>query len=210
MTTSPPPGERIFQRLDACKAYPYTAKEYALRLCWKVVQGTVFRFSPTRAYGWRRFLLRCFGATMQANTGVRPTTRIFHPWLLTVEERSILGDGVVVYNLGPVRIGRHTVISQDVYLCAGTHDYTRADLPLLRTGISIGGGVWIAAQAFICPGVKIGDNAVIGARAVVTGDLPAGMVAAGNPARVIKARTMIDDAGAPAPLLSTSAPGGST
>ena len=77
----------------------------------------------------------------------------------------------------------------DVYL-AGTHDYTKTELPLLRERVRIGHGVWIAAQAFIGPAVSIGDNSVIGARAVVVSDIPAGVVAAGNPARVIKPRTM--------------------
>lgn len=95
-----------------------------------------------------------------------------------------------LYNLGPVTIGCHSVICQGTYVCAGTHDYTRADLPLLRPPIHIGSGVWIAAQAFIGPGVTVGDNSVIGARSVVTGDIPPGVVAAGNPAQIRKPRTM--------------------
>jgi acetyltransferase-like isoleucine patch superfamily enzyme len=54
--------------------------------------------------------------------------------------------------------------------------------------------VWIAAQCFIGPGVTIHDNAMVGARAVVSTDLPAGMVAAGNPARVVKRRIMKPEA----------------
>jgi putative colanic acid biosynthesis acetyltransferase WcaF len=54
----------------------------------------------------------------------------------------------------------------------------------------IGSGVWVAAQAFIGPGTTVGDNCVIGARAVVTSDIAEGLVAAGNPARVIKHRSM--------------------
>ncbi len=105
---------------------------------------------------------------------------------------SMLGDDVQVYNLGEVFVGRHTIVSQGAFLCAGTHDYTRPDLPLLKLPIRLGDGVWIAAQAFIGPGVSIGDNSVIGARAVVVSDVPAGVVAAGNPCRVIKAREMVD------------------
>jgi acetyltransferase-like isoleucine patch superfamily enzyme len=97
---------------------------------------------------------------------------------------------VTIYNLGPVKIGDHSVISQDAYLCAGTHDYTLPTLPLLRTPITIGHGVWIAAGAFIGPGVSIGDNSVIGARSVVMKDIPADVIAAGNPCRVIKPREM--------------------
>ena len=113
-----------------------------------------------------------------------------HPWLLTLGNNTFVSDDVTVYNLGPVTIGDQTVISQGSYLCAGTHDYTRPDLPLVRSPITIGSGVWICAQAFIGPGVTIGDNSVVGARAVVTRDVPPGVVVAGNPARVIKPREM--------------------
>src|SRR5581483_1455684 len=91
---------------------------------------------------------------------------------------------------GPISIGTHTAISQGVYLCAGTHDHTNPTMPLERQPIRIGSGVWIAAQAFIGPGVTIGDNSVIGARAVVMKDVPSGVVAAGNPCRGIKEREM--------------------
>jgi len=102
----------------------------------------------------------------------------------------MISDGATIYNLGPVTIGDHTVISQDVYVCAGTHDYTRSNLPLLRPPIAIGSGVWICAGAFIGPGVTISDNSIVGARAVVMKDVPPGVVVAGNPAKVVKARIM--------------------
>lgn len=176
-----------FQKLDQCAKRPYSLKEYARRALWLVVQATVYRFSPPRAERWRRFWLRCFGAKM-GRSGTRATATIVHPWLLEIGEKSMIGERVKVYNLGKVTVGDHTVISQDVTLCAGTHDYTDPALPLLRPQIRIGHGVWVCAEAFIGPGVTIGDNAVVGARAVVTRDVPAGMVVAGNPARVIKPR----------------------
>jgi putative colanic acid biosynthesis acetyltransferase WcaF len=179
--------------LDRSAPYPYPRRDYARRILWGVVQRTIFRFSLPRAYRWRRWLLRRFGATMGEHACVRPTTRVFHPWLLVMADRSMLSDGVVVYNLGEFSIGRHSVISQDVYICAGTHDYTRAELPLLRPPIRVGNGVWIGAQAFLGPGVSIGDNSVIGARAVVSKDIPPAVVAAGNPCRVIKPRKMIQE-----------------
>jgi putative colanic acid biosynthesis acetyltransferase WcaF len=186
-------GAAPVQRLDRSAGYPYPFKEYVRRFLWKIVQGTLFRRSPGRAFGWRKMLLRMFGARLVGTVFVRPRTIIVHPWLLEMDDWSVLSDGVTVYNLGMIRIGSHTVISQDAYLCAGTHDYTRADLPLVRSPITIGNGVWIAAGAFVGPGVTIGDNSVVGARAMVAKDVPPGMVVAGNPAKVIKARVMQDE-----------------
>jgi putative colanic acid biosynthesis acetyltransferase WcaF len=189
----PEPRPELTQRLDRSNANPYGIGEYARRFLWRLVYSTLFRWSPPRAFGWRRMLLRLFGARLTGRyVFVRATTDIIHPWLLEMDEWSVLGPGVTVYNLGPVRIGRHTMVSQNVYLCAGTHDYRRADLPLERPPITIGNGVWVAACAFVGPGVTIGDNAVVGACAVVVKDVPEGMVVAGNPARVVKPREMKD------------------
>jgi len=183
-------GGEPLQRLDRSSGFPYSFSEYSRRFLWSFVQATFFRWSPGRAFVWRKFLLRLFGARMVGKVFVRPTTNIIHPWLLEMDDWSVLADGVTVYNLGKISIGRHSVVSQNTYLCAGTHDYTREDLPLMRPPITIGNGVWVAAGAFIGPGVTIGDNSVIGACVVVVKDVPAGVVAAGNPARVIKRREM--------------------
>ena len=184
----------VFQRCDRTARFPYDKREYARRFVWALVRNTLFRYSPNRFFnGWRIALLRVFGARIGSNCNVRAGCTVWYPWLLDLADWSTLADDVTVYNLGPVRIGQHTVISQGTYLCAGTHDYTQPDLPLRRTPIEIGSGVWIAAQAFIGPGATVGDNTVVGARAVVMGHVPPGVVVAGNPARVIKPREMKRD-----------------
>src|SRR5439155_19655315 len=180
----------IFQRLDQSEKYPYSFKEYVRRMLWAIGQATLWRYSPPRAFRFRRWLLRHFGAKLADNTWLRHTTVIAHPWLLEMEEWSNLARDVTVYNLGPIFIGRHSVVSQGTYLGAGTHASLQPHLPLLRPPIRIGRGVWIGAQAFIGPGVSIGDNSIVGARAVVSKDVPRGVIVAGNPARVIKPRPM--------------------
>jgi putative colanic acid biosynthesis acetyltransferase WcaF len=181
-------SSNVFQQLDKVNPRPYTAREYAIRFAWQITAMLFFRTSPTRFFGWRRFLLRLFGANLQNTSIVRKTCSIMHPWLLTMGEFSTIGDRVSVYNLGPISIGNHTAVSQDAELCAGSHDYTKPNLPLTRPPITIGSGVWVCAGAFIGPGVTVGDNSIVGARSVVMKDVPPGVIVAGNPAVVVKQR----------------------
>jgi len=178
----------LFFRLDQGERFPYSWREYLRRYLWILARVLLFRPTPARMYRWRAWVLRRFGARLGAPCSIRPDVRIIHPWRLKLGPYSTLGDRTEVYNLGDVAIGEHTCISQDVYLCAGTHDYTRPDFPLLKKDIKVGRGVWIAAGAFIGPGVTIGDNAVVAARAVVVKDVPPDAVVGGNPARVLKKR----------------------
>lgn len=183
-----PDREGIFLRLDLSGGFPYTFTEYARRAMWLVVYTVLIRFSPGRLSAWRRFWLRLFGAKVGHACNIRPTCRIRHPWLLEVGDWSCLADNVEVYNLGPIRIGDHTVVSQNAHLCNGTHDYRVPAMPLVRPTMTIGSGIWICADSFIGPGVTVGDNSIVGARAVVTRDVPAGVIVAGNPATVVKDR----------------------
>lgn len=184
------PNRQIFQTLDRCDPTPYSTGEYVRRGLWNLTQATLFRLPLPRAFGWRNLWLRLFGAKIGHHSGVARTARIMHPWLLDMGNWSMIGDAANVYNLGKITIGDHTVVSQETHLCAGTHDYTDPSLPLIRPEIRIGSGVWVAAGAFIGPGVVVGDNSVIGARSVVVTEIPSGVVAAGNPCRVIKPRPM--------------------
>ncbi len=192
MTESNPTGQpdHVCQQLDRVTGYPYSRGEYLRRFAWGVVQATLIRRSPPRAMGWRRFWLQRFGAKVGKASGIRPTTTVLHPWLLELDDYVMLGDRVTVYNLGKIKVGTHTVVSQNTHLCAGTHDHTKADLPLIRATITIGRGVWVCADAFIGPGVTIGDNVVVAARAVVTKDVEPGVIVGGNPAKVVKRREM--------------------
>jgi maltose O-acetyltransferase len=89
----------------------------------------------------------------------------------------------------PVRIGSNVLFGPSVQIYAGTHPIDAADRRLLletAKPVEIGSDVWIGGGAIICPGVKIGDRTVIGAGSVVTRDIPADVVAVGNPCRVLR------------------------
>ena len=81
-------------------------------------------------------------------------------------------------------------ISQRAHLCAGTHDYTDPSMPLQKPPISIGDQVWVCADAFVGPGVTIGEGALVGARAVAVTDVESWQIVVGNPARPVKKRVL--------------------
>jgi putative colanic acid biosynthesis acetyltransferase WcaF len=169
----------------------YSRSEQFRRLLWGFGR-LAFRFSPRLCFGWRRFVLRCFGATVGDHVNTYSSTKIYFPWNLSVGNWSALGEDVLIYNLGLVTIEANVTISQRAHLCAGTHDYTKPDLPLLKPPITIHDQAWVCADAFIGPNVTIGEGAIVGARSVVVTDVEPWTVVAGNPAKFIKNRIFDD------------------
>lgn len=165
-------------------ARKWTQKELAGRVLWAAFQP-LFRLSPRLLWGWRRFLLRLFGAKIGRNVHIYPSVRVFIPWNLEICDWSSVGFDVLIYNLGPVRIGEKVTVSQRVHLCAGSHDFRDPTMPLTKPPIEIGDECWICADAFVGPGVRVGAKTIVGARAVATKDLAAGIIVVGNPARQI-------------------------
>jgi len=161
----------------------YTDCELVGRILWSFC-SPLFRWSPRLFWGWRRFLLRLFGAKIGKQVHLHPAARIFIPWNLEIGAWSYVGFDALLYNLGPMKIGERVTISQRAHLCGGTHKFREASMPLVRAPIEIGDEAWICADAFVGPGVKIGTRAVVGARAVAVKDVASGVVVTGNPARV--------------------------
>jgi putative colanic acid biosynthesis acetyltransferase WcaF len=158
---------------------------------WWIVQASVFRWSPQFAYGWRRFLLRLFGAQIGKAVIIRPTATITYPWKLRIGNYSWIGDHVILYTLDLITIGEHTVVSQGSHLCAADHDYEEPTFSIRSKPIMIGNQVWIASDVFIAPGVTIGDAAVVGARSLVFRNLPATMICFGNPCVPVRPRKQL-------------------
>lgn len=169
---------------------PYPRGEVVRRWLWLFVQSTLFRWSPRPLHGFRARLLRLFGADIPApgEVVIFPTARVTFPWRLALAPRAMVGPGVALYNLAPIRFEYGANVSQNCHLCAGTHDFNRWDMPLVTRPIVIGRNAWLGADVFVGPGVTVGELCVVGARAVVIKDLPARMICAGNPCRPLKPR----------------------
>jgi putative colanic acid biosynthesis acetyltransferase WcaF len=155
---------------------------------WWIVQGVLFHTSPQAFYGWRRLLLRSFGAKIGKGVRIRPSASVTYPWKLSIGDWSWVGDNATLYTLGEITIGENAVVSQHSYLCSASHDHTRPTFDLYAKAIHIESEVWIGAHVFVGPGVTVERGAVVGACSVVLKDIPAGMVCAGNPLKVLHAR----------------------
>ncbi len=157
---------------------------------WWIVESLFFHTSPQFMYGWRRFLLRCFGAKVGRKVILRSSVKTQFPWKVTIGDYSWIGDDVVIYSLGEIVIGKNVVISQRSYLCAGSHNYQQPDFPITNPPITIEDECWLATDVYVAPGVSIGGGTVIGARSSVYKSLPPGKVCVGNPAVCIKDRNL--------------------
>jgi putative colanic acid biosynthesis acetyltransferase WcaF len=159
---------------------------------WWLAQMLFFKTSPQFMYGWRRFLLRCFGAKIGKKVMIRPSAHIQFPWKLQVGEYSWVGDSVVLYNLDTIKIGCHSVVSQRSYLCTGSHHHEIPDFTIYTKPIIIEDQCWLAADVFVAPGVTVGEGTVVGSRSSVFKSLPSGKICFGTPAIVVKDRTEAD------------------
>jgi putative colanic acid biosynthesis acetyltransferase WcaF len=155
---------------------------------WWLFDALFVRSTPQVLYSWRRFALRMFGAEIGHNVLIRPGVRVTFPWNITIGDYCWIGDNATLYSIGRISIGAHSVVSQEAYLCAATHDHADVSFPLVVSPITVEPECWIAARAFVGPGVRLGRGAVVGACAVLLTDAPPGTVMAGIPARVIGSR----------------------
>ena len=130
-------------------------------------------------------MLKIFGAKLSGTPFIHSTARIQIPWNLTMKHRACLGDNVNVYNLGKITILERATVAQEVYLCTGTHDFSKPNLQLLTRDITIKEDAFIGVRAMIMPGVTVGENAIVGAMSIVTKDVFIDEIVAGNPSRLI-------------------------
>ena len=139
-------------------------------------------------YGFRRFLLRLFGAEIGKKVILRPSVKTTYPWKVKIGDYSWIGDDVVLYSLGDIEIGKNVVISQRSYLCTGSHDYLKPSFNIYAKKIVIKDECWLATDVFVSPGITINKGTVVGSRSSVYSNLPKNKICIGSPAKIIRDR----------------------
>lgn len=155
---------------------------------WWFIQGTIFKYSFHNMYGWRRFLLKIFGAKIGKNVKVRSSAKFTYPWKISIGDYSWIGDDVTLYSLDNIIIGSNCVISQKSYLCTGSHNIKSKAFDLLTSTIIVEDCSWIASDVFVHPGVVIKKYSVVGAKSNLTKDTVENSINSGNPSRFIRYR----------------------
>ncbi|WP_200960539.1 sugar O-acetyltransferase [Oerskovia sp. Root22] len=143
---------------------------------------------PTEGAARREVLTELLGAFGE-DSDIRPPFRCDLGYQTTIGARTFVNFGLVCLDVAPVTIGDDVLIGPGVQLLTPTHPIEpgpRRDKWEGAQPITIGDNVWLGGGVTVCPGVTIGENTVVGAGSVVTRDLPANVVAVGNPARVLR------------------------
>jgi len=156
------------------------------RILWMLLNRSLFRICPSMI---RIALLRTFGAKI-GNSLVYRSVDIYDPANLSIGDYSCIGPYVDLYCKDRIDIGNNVVVSQWAYVCTASHDISSPVMALKTSPVKISDGVWIAAHAKVIPGVTIGPNAVVGMAAVVVKSVGENDVVGGNPATVIKKRSV--------------------
>lgn len=181
-----PAGKR---RAGRYRPSPHSLRNRLGRSAWGAVWILLFRPSPKPLHAWRRWLLRLFGARIADTAVIHPSARIWCPWNLSMDRHACLSGHVDCYNVDTVEIGACATVSQYAFLCTAGHDIDCPVMRLTTSPIRVEAHAWVAADAFIAPGVTVGEGAVVGARSSVFRSVPAWTVVAGNPARALRSRS---------------------
>ena len=165
----------------------YTVGDYdpgprVKRVLWYLVNYGIFNSAVPFPSAMKCGLLRLFGCPVGKGVVIKPKVRIKYPWKLKMGDYCWLGEDVWIDNVAPVTISSQVVLSQGAVLLTGNHNYKLSHFPLVTGTILLEDGVWIAANAIVCPGVTCRSHSVLAVASVATKELAAYKVYAGNPA----------------------------
>ena len=180
--------------MEQCKPYVnhLGRKHQVTRMLWSITWVLGARWLPRSVgSGWKRFLLRLFGAKIASTAIVYSSAKVYYPANLVMDDYACLASDVDCYNVAPIHIGKFATVSQGAFLCTASHDITSSNHELITAPISIEDQAWVGAGAFVGMGIIIAKGSVIGARAAVFKSTSPWDVVGGNPAKFIKKRIII-------------------
>jgi len=173
-------------------AASFSLRHRLTRILWSFTWGLLASWTPTPLHRWRVFLLKLFGAQIHPTAHVYSSVKIWYPANLIMDAHACLAPHVNCYNMNIVHIGEKAIVSQYATLCGGTHDIRDPKFQLITKPIIIEKGAWVAANAFVGPGVTMAENSVVGACGVVFKNTVQNGVYVGNPAQFFKMRKFKD------------------
>ncbi len=186
--TADPDDSRVrLDRFDGSKGLD-RGRSRLVESVWYLCKRAFFLSALPWPKGFKRFLLRLFGAKVGIGVVIKPRVNIHFPWKLALGDHCWIGEECFILNFEPVTIGAHACLSQRAMLCGGNHDFRARDFAYRNGPITVERGAWVGAQAFVAPGVTIHEYAVATAGSVVLTDLPPNQVCAGNPCRPARPR----------------------
>lgn len=185
-----------FERMRAGDFYIPDDPEIAQRIHRAAVLSERYRATFTEDYDAAQEILAELFASVGKDLFLRPPIHVDFGTNITIGDRVAINFNLTALDVAAITIGDDCQIGPNVQLLTPTHPVEpglRRDKLEAAKPITLGDNVWLGGGAIVCPGVSIGDNTVVGAGAVVPRDLPANVVAVGNPARVIRTLDPEDD-----------------
>lgn len=160
------------------------------RLLWYVTSAVFFQSYLLPISSLKISILRMFGAKIAKGVVIKPSVQIKYPWFLEVGANTWIGEKVWIDNLEITKIGSNVCLSQGAMLLTGNHNYKKTTFDLIVQGIVIQEGVWVGAQAVVCPGVVCRSHSILSVGSVATEHLEAYTIYMGNPAKPLRKREM--------------------
>jgi len=158
------------------------------RAMFSVAWCLLASWTPPPLYRWRRVVLLAFGARMHPTSKVYGSVRIWSPRNLVMDAHAAVGPRATLYTMATITLGAYSIVSQGAHLCTGSHDVEDPHFQLIRKPIRVGERAWVAADAFVGPGVVVGDGAILGACGCAMTDLEPWSIYRGNPAAKVRER----------------------
>jgi putative colanic acid biosynthesis acetyltransferase WcaF len=173
----------------------HPGRSYMTRAVWLIVAALLFRNSVITSYRLKRGVLRLFGARIGSDVLIKPEVHIKYPWRLRTGDNCWIGERAWIDNMEDVWLGDNVVVSQGAYVCTGNHDWSDPGMGLTPRPVFIEDGVWVGAFARVGPGRRVAEESVLALGSVLLSDTERRGVYRGNPAQLVRRRTVRDSPG---------------